>query len=108
MRGEFAADVGVAEEVGECAADCPVHVAETVEPVLVVGEETALVAEDGGLVDEHGGGDVGGVGEFVEIALFSEDGSDELAVVFEEEVVGGGSARLEDELSSLIAVLCHC
>ena len=111
MRGQFAANVGITEEMRQRAADGPVHVAETVQPVLVVCEQTTLVAQDRRLVDEQLWRDVWCIGELVELALFSDNGSDELAVVFEQHVVCSRATGFEDELRGEIAKLtgrvCH-
>jgi hypothetical protein len=108
---QLAADVLIGQDVWEGAADGPVHVAETFDAVGMVGEETALVAGDGCLIQQEGGrrvveGDVEeGLGGLFEIALLPNDGADERVVVFEEGVGCGGPAGFEEELGRKLAEL---
>ena len=89
------AQVAVCEEGWERAAEGPVRVFEAVEAMRVVGEQAALVAQDGGLIEEERGGvtreggvPVGGlrgdgaVDEVLEMALLADDGAHEDVVVF--------------------------
>lgn len=107
---------GHGEEERESAADGPVEVLEAVDAMGVVGEETTLVAVDGGLVEEHGreegvgpslvrvGGE-GGVEEVLELALLADDGADEDVVVLEQRVRRRRAARLDEQLRGQVAVL---
>lgn len=113
VRAQFAPRIGVSEDMRQGATEVPVHVSQSVEPVRVIREQTALVSQDGGLQDHNRGwrgpvvgcfGDLGEKG-FFEVALFADDGADEGVVVFEQGVCLGGSAGLEEELGGQLAVL---
>lgn len=92
VRRKACAQVAVGEERGERAAECPVRVFEAVEAVGMIGEQTALVAQDGGLVEQESRGvasecGVGGlrgdgaIDEVLEVSLFADDGTYEDVVI---------------------------
>jgi len=92
MRRKACAQVAVGEERGERAAERPVCVFEAVEAVGMVSEQTALVAQDGGLVEEESRGvasecGVGGlrgdgaIDEVLELSLLADDGAHEDVIV---------------------------
>ena len=105
------------EQQRERAADGPVEVLEALEAVVVVREQAALVAEDGGLVEDDVRRDVqlaavaagepghGGLDEGLELALLADDLPDEDVVVFEQRVGRGRAAGLGDELGGELAEL---
>lgn len=96
MRRHLGSQIGVAQEVGEGAPAGPIKGVQHGDALEVVGEETALVAVDGGLDDEEGGGRGPALGLLLgfhqrvccafEVPLFADERSDEGIVVLHQRV----------------------